>query len=226
MPGLVGIIGRSEPARNRADLLAMWKTLQHEPFYSSGTHIDEERGIYLGWTCHKDSYCDCMPVLDENNGRFLVFYGENHSNLYEYLGSGSDGLRGKAGTDLRALLDLYGRDRGNFVKILNGWFHGVLVDMQRREMLLFNDRYGVQRLYYHEGRDAFLFSAEAKAILKVRPELRQIDPQGLGEFLACDAVLENRSLFRKIYLLPGGSLWRFKAGEVSPTRHCLGSFIQ
>ena len=91
MPGLVGIIGRSEPGRNRADLLAMWKTLQHEPFYSSGTHIDEERGIYLGWTCHKDSYCDCMPVLDENNGRFLVFYGENHSNLYEYLGSGSDG---------------------------------------------------------------------------------------------------------------------------------------
>ena len=116
--------------------------------------------------------------------------------------------------------DLYGRNRGNFVKILNGWFHGVLVDMQRREMLLFNDRYGVQRLYYHEDRDAFLFSAEAKAILKVRPELRQIDSQGLGEFLACDAVLENRSLFRKIYLLPGGSLWRFKAGEVSPTRHC------
>ena len=35
--------------------------------------------------------------------------------------------------------------------------------------MLFNDRFGLQRIYYHEGKDAFYFAAEAKAILKVQP---------------------------------------------------------
>ena len=69
---------------------------------------------------------------------------------------------------------------------------------------LFNDRYGLQRLYYHESKDAFYFAAEAKAILKVRPELRAMDPRGLGEFVTSGCVLENRTLFPGIDLLPPG----------------------
>ena len=33
--------------------------------------------------------------------------------------------------------------------------------------------------------EAFYFAAEAKAILAVLPELWSVDPQGLGEFVAC-----------------------------------------
>ena len=46
--------------------------------------------------------------------------------------------------------------------------------------MLFNDRYGMQRIYCHESKDAFYFAAEAKAILAVRPELRRMDARGLG----------------------------------------------
>ena len=52
--------------------------------------------------------------------------------------------------------------------------------------------------------EAFYFSAEAKAILAVRPELRSVDPRGLGEYIACGCVLENRTLFSGIYALPPG----------------------
>ena len=40
--------------------------------------------------------------------------------------------------------------------------------------MLFNDRYGMHRLYYHQAKEAFYFAAEAKAILAVRPELRAL----------------------------------------------------
>jgi len=53
---------------------------------------------------------------------------------------------------------------------------------------LFNDRYGMHRIYYHEAKEAFYFSAEAKAILAVRPELRVMDRRSLGEFVACGCV--------------------------------------
>ena len=33
--------------------------------------------------------------------------------------------------------------------------------------MLFNDRYGMHRIYYHETKEAFYFAAEAKAIAKI-----------------------------------------------------------
>jgi len=68
----------------------------------------------------------------------------------------------------------------------------------------------LQRLYYHESKDAFYFAAEAKAILKVRPESRQTCPRGLAEFIVCGCVLENRTLFSGIEVLPAGAAWLFR----------------
>ena len=63
-------------------------------------------------------------------------------------------------------------------------------------------------------RDAFYFAGEAKAILAVLPELRRADPRGLGEFVAVGCVLENRSLFEGIQVLPPGSAWTFRNGSI------------
>ena len=99
-----------------------------------------------------------------------------------------------------------------FPRGLNGKFHGLLIDRTRGTAMLFNDRYGMNRVFYHESKDAFYFAAEAKAILIVHPELRRIDPRGIGEFIACGAVLENRTLFQRIQVLPQASAWTFRSG--------------
>jgi asparagine synthase (glutamine-hydrolysing) len=72
----------------------------------------------------------------------------------------------------------------------------------------------MHRLYYHESESAFYFAAEAKAILAVLPEIRAIDERALGEFIACGAVLENRTLFKGIHVLPPASAWTFKNGTL------------
>ena len=41
-----------------------------------------------------------------------------------------------------------------------------------------------------------------------------MDPRGLGEFIACGCVLENRTLFSGIYALPPGSAWSFRGGAL------------
>jgi asparagine synthase (glutamine-hydrolysing) len=93
---------------------------------------------------------------------------------------------------------------------LNGRFHGLLIDRARGISTLFNDRYGMQRLYYHEHFDGFYFAAEAKAILAVRPEQRTADQRSIGELVSCGVVLENRTIFRNIHLLPIASAWTFR----------------
>ena len=52
-----------------------------------------------------------------------------------------------------------------FPKGLNGRFQGLLADSARQTAMLFNDRYGMNRVYYHESKEAFYLAAEAKAIL-------------------------------------------------------------
>ena len=80
--------------------------------------------------------------------------------------------------------------------------------------MLFNDRYGMHRVYFHESKEAFYFAAEAKAILAVRPELRSVDARGMGEFVSCGCVLENRTLFKGIQVLPPASAWILRYGAV------------
>src|SRR5580658_135424 len=104
--------------------------------------------------------------------------------------------------------------RIGFPANLNGRFQGLLTDRTRGTTTLFVDRYGMQRVYYHESRGAFYFAAEAKAILAVRPELRRADSRGLGEYLSCGCVLENRTLFEGVHVLPPGAAWVFRQGTI------------
>ena len=87
------------------------------------------------------------------------------------------------------------------------------MDLREQKVVLFNDRYGVNRIYYHEDASGFYFSSEAKTLLKILPRTRQLNLRSLGELLSCEAVLQNRSLFSDISLLPPGSAWVFSRGE-------------
>src|SRR5207237_94978 len=73
----------------------------------------------------------------------------------------------------------------------------------------------MHRIYYHESPEGFYFAAEAKAILAVRPELRRFNLQALGEFISCGCVLENRTLFEGIHVLPGAASWTFDHGSLA-----------
>jgi asparagine synthase (glutamine-hydrolysing) len=212
MPGVVGLITRMPRELAEQQLLQMLRTLRHESFYTSGTWIDAANGIYVGWVARQGSFDDGMPLHNESVDVTLVFSGE------EFPEPGTDSaLRGR-GHDVAQdgpsyLVHRY-EEEPDFPKGLNGRFHGLVADRARGTAMLFNDRYGLQRLCYNEAPDTFYFAAEAKAILKVRPELRSMDPRGLGEFIVCGCVLENRSLFSGIHVLPPGSAWVFRGGRL------------
>ena len=212
MPGIVGLITNRPAADAERELREMVQTLCHESFYASGTWSEPAHGIYVGWVARRGSFADGMPLKNEGGEVNLVFSGEEYPEP-------------EIATTLRQrghvvepdgasyLVHRY-EDESDFPKQLNGRFHGLVADRRRDAAILFNDRFGLQRLYYYEAKDAFYFAAEAKAILKIRPELRRIDPRGLGEFTVCGCVLENRTLFPGIYVLPPGSAWVFRGGEI------------
>jgi asparagine synthase (glutamine-hydrolysing) len=212
VPGLVGLITRNPRESAEQQLLLMLQTLRHESFYASGTWIDAANGIYVGWVARKGSFADGMPLQNETGEVTLVFSGEEFP---EPSTPSMLAARGHAvAVDGPSYLVHRYEEEPDFPKQLNGRFHGLVADRVRGKAILFNDRYGLQRLYYHEAPDTFYFAAEAKAILEVRPELRNMDPRGLGEFIVCGCVLENRSLFSGVHVLPPGSAWLFREGKL------------
>jgi asparagine synthase (glutamine-hydrolysing) len=154
-----------------------------------------------------------MPLRSEKGDVTLVFSGEEYPEPGKVRRLKERGHKIDAtGSDY--LVHLYEEDPSSFAAGLNGRFHGLLIDRNRGTSTLFNDRYGMHRIYFHESMDGLYFAAEAKAILAVRPELRRIDPQGLGEFVACGTVLENRTLFEGVHLVPPASEWIFRDGRL------------
>jgi asparagine synthase (glutamine-hydrolysing) len=204
MPGLAIIISPADRRENEAALQRMIASMQHEPFYVSGSHVDEEARLYVAWSVHPGSYCDCMPITSEDGDRVLFFYGEHHRD---------DGVHESPCIETaRELLALLDGDDPTSLRQLNGWFHGVLLDRRHKRVLVFNDRCGMQRLYVHDDGETFLFASEAKALLKAKPNLRELSSRGVAEYLACGAVLDGRTLFSRISTMPAASAWTFEHG--------------
>ncbi len=204
MPGIVGLQTRMPRGWAEPQLKRMVEVLLHEPFYGAGTWIDESMGIYVGWIARKGSFSETGLLQGDQTKQTLIFSGEDFSE------AGTACCRDDCAPFYLARLaetDL------NFPATLNGRFHGLAIDQLRGTATLFNDRYGLHRVYYHQAREGFYFSAEAKAILAVRPELRRMEPRALGEYVTCGCVLENRTLFEGIRVLPGASKWLLKNGS-------------
>src|SRR5438874_2644808 len=205
MPGIVGLVTKKPREEAEQELLRMVTTTRHESFYGTGTWSDESLGVYVGWTVQESSFADRMPICNERKDIVLVFAGEE----FPKPDLGAAGLS--------YLVNLYEEDPA-FPAGLNGRFQGLLADRARRTITLFNDRYGMHRIYYYEAKDAFYFAAEAKAILAVRPELRAVDPRGLGELISCGCVLEDRTIFQGIRLVPSAAAWVFRDGAIQKRR--------
>jgi asparagine synthase (glutamine-hydrolysing) len=212
LPGIVGMITNRPRASAERELCQMLEPLRHESFYTAGTWSDPAQGVYVGWVAREASFAAAMPLKNELGDITLVFSGEEfrEPDTIEVLRAAGHAVETNGPN---YLVHRY-EEEPDFPKRLNGRFHGLVADRARGTVMLFNDRYGLQRIYYHEAKDGFYFAAEAKAILKVRPELRLPDPRGIGEFIVCGCVLDNRTLFSGVHVLPPGSAWSFRRGSL------------
>ncbi len=212
MPGITGIIQKGSAKESEFTLSKMINCMMHEPFYTAGSYTSKQLGLSVGWVNQAGSFSDCMPVWNEGRDACLIFAGENFADkaLTDRLKS-----QGHIFDPYNAsyLIHLYEELGSHFLEQLNGWFSGILIDLKKELVVLFNDRYGMQRTYCHENEDALYFSSEAKALLSACPELRRLDMKSLGEVFSFGCVLENRSLFSGVFLLPSGSAWICKEGK-------------
>ena len=197
MPGIVGIISRKPAAENARLVQTMAASMRHESFYVAGNFSARELGVCAGWIAHENSFAAKQVFQNEQKDITLIFSGECFvaaetknrlkQNGHSFSETGGD-----------CLPHLYEELGEKIFATLNGLFSGLLIDTRQKKVFLFNDRYGMERIYWHETADTFYFASEAKALLRILPELREFDAEGAAQFLTFGSTLDWRTLFRGI----------------------------
>ena len=206
MPGIVGIIRKEIIGNEEEKLKIMIESMLHESFYTHGTYSSPENGFYIGYCAFKDSFADCMPIFNETKDTVMFITGECYMDS-----SIMDDLRSRGHQfnpdNASYLVHLYEEKGEGFFSFLNGWYNGIVLDLKTGTARLFTDRCGMRHIYVNETDTAFVFASEVKAILKAFPELKKIDNNSIGDFLTYDCVLDNRTYFSDISLIPAASEW-------------------
>ncbi len=105
-------------------------------------------------------FSDGMPLKNTGGDVCLVFSGEEYSD-YRIAHATQNGNRSNGSSEAGYLLQRYEQDR-NFFQDLNGMFHGLVADRARGVVTLFNDRYNMHRLSYHQASDTFYSAARRR----------------------------------------------------------------
>ena len=213
MPGLVGIVSKQPEDDCRAMLSLMTASMQHETQYRSGTHVSRDLSVYAGWTSREGEFADRMPIRNETGDVTLFLIGEIFGDPDSIEALKSKGHK-FCDHDAGYLVHLYEEQGEPSLHHLNGMYSGLLLDHRRKKGFLFNDRYGMKRLFLHQGKDALYFASQAKSLLAVLPETREFDARSLAEYFTCGCTLGTQSLYRDIHVLPPASLWVLADGSV------------
>jgi asparagine synthase (glutamine-hydrolysing) len=210
MPGICGCVTTLPQEAAAAKVKKMVNTLLDEEHSAIQVWTEQSQGVYVAWAAPRKLCANQSGYRGEDDGAVLILSGE------EYSGTAQNAKENSRLLDERGPSYIISRYKaeGSFPAQLNGRFHGLFVDPDGGKTVVFNDRFGMRRLYYYESGDTFYFAAEAKAILAVCPELRRLNYRSFGEYVSCGAVLENRTLFEEIRILPQGSAWVFRNGSL------------
>ncbi len=146
-----------------------------------------------------------QPFIDDEAGLALSFNGE----IYNYIELRAElkalGHTFRSNGDTEVLLRAYEQWGPDCLPRLNGMFAFALWDNRKRTLLLARDRFGEKPLYIARSEKGLIFASEMKAILAIRPELREPNPRAIYRYLARgDLDLDHESFFQGIESLPGG----------------------
>jgi asparagine synthase (glutamine-hydrolysing) len=145
-----------------------------------------------------------QPMVSAGGRLWLTYNGEiyNHAALRRELEAA--GRVFTSSSDAEVLLHGYHEWGLELVGRLDGMFAFALWDDEAGELVLVRDRLGVKPLYVAEDARRLLFASEVGALLASGLIPREIDPVGLDQYLAYQAVPAPRTLVRGVrQLLPG-----------------------
>jgi len=221
MCGLCGIAARpGGPQPDGATLRRMNASIAHRGPDADGFH--EAGGVALGQ--RRLSIIDVAggdnPLYDRERRLALMYNGEiyNHVALRRELEAA--GCRPLSHSDAEVVLHGY-RTWGlvPMLRRLRGMYAFALHDLERGELHLARDPFGIKPMHLAVGPQGLVFGSEVKAVLAGLDRRPRLDHRALFQCATLGFVLSPRTIWEGIECLPPGGWATWKDGALSRGRH-------
>lgn len=208
MPGIVAVVNDE----NEKPLLhSMMNSVKHKDWYLMDSYVAKAFAIgrvHLG-ILNPES----QPIFNEDKSLGIFMDGEIYDYSREKKNLESKGHKFSVGNDPEFCIHDFEENGEDFVKNLNGSFVIVIFDLDSQEILIVNDRHGLRPFYYAQNGKKRLFASEIKAILQDKTLKKEINHSAVAEFFAFDRILEYKTFFKGINVLPPASIVVLSKGK-------------
>jgi asparagine synthase (glutamine-hydrolysing) len=207
MPGLIGYVKRDDLGSTDLHLGAMANALESDSRFKH--HLYEGDGFGLGRVSLDILNPQTQPIWNKDQDLCVVMEGELYDQRLLRQTLEQRGVHFQTDSDVELILYLYDQYGEDFVTLLNGLFAIAIWDGKQRKMLVVNDRFGLQPIYYARTSNGLIFASGLRSLL-IDPTLpRRIDRLAIGQFLTFEHVLDDRTLLEDVKLLPHASILTF-----------------
>jgi len=220
MCGIVGIVENdlSRPVP-LDELQHMVRTLVHRGPDEEGSVTLDGIGLSMRRLAIVDLAGGQQPFTNEAGDIQLVANGEiyNFPTLRRELEG--HGHRFRSRSDIEVLVHGYEQWGVDLFPRIRGMFALALWDGRTRTLVAARDRAGEKPLYWSQTPQGLRLASEVKALL-VRPEVsRELDPEGLDEFLTYEYIVAPRTILKHVRKLPAASYLVWRDGRVDVKRY-------
>ena len=159
-----------------------------------------------------------QPMQSLDGRAMIVFNGEIYNFMELRRELAESGAQFRTDGDTEVILAAWQRWGTGCLEKLHGMFAFALYDLDRRQLFLARDRFGVKPLFTARLSDGSLaFASELKGLLAHPLLRRDIDPLAIEDYLAWGYVPDHRSILKGVEKLPAGH-FRLLSHDAEPAR--------
>ncbi|UYV14907.1 XrtA/PEP-CTERM system amidotransferase [Porphyrobacter sp. ULC335] len=215
MCGIAGIFHAETPKPvDPARVVRMCDALAHRGPDGSGVWTDHGVGLGHRRLSIIDLAGSPQPMHASNGRAVIVFNGEiyNFRELRRELEQA--GFTFRTSGDTEVILAAWQRWGPDCLARLDGMFAFALFDLDKRQLFLARDRFGVKPLFLaHLSDGSIAFASELKGLL-AHPQLRRrVNPQAIEAYLTWGYVPDTHSILSGVEKLPAGHFWLLEQGK-------------
>jgi asparagine synthase (glutamine-hydrolysing) len=206
MCGIAGILCRDSAPASAVAIRSMTDAIAHRGPDGEGHFV--EGPLALGH--RRLSIIDLTDAgsqpMETADGRYLIVYNGEIYNFRELkVQLQARGRLFRSRSDTEVLLVALAEWGHEALLRLNGMFALALWDREERCLFLARDRFGIKPLYYAQVGSTFVFGSEVKAVLASNACPMALDQESLVEYLTFQNFFADRTLYRRVRMLPAAS---------------------
>src|SRR6266446_3661804 len=145
-----------------------------------------------------------QPLANEDDSVHAILNGEIYNYLDVRAELGARGHRFRTHSDTEVIVHAWEEYGPRCLDTFQGMFALAVWDRRTEELFLARDRMGEKPIYYHSGRDTFVFGSELRALLECPDVPRALSLESLSRYLMFECIPAPHSILADVAKVPPG----------------------